>query len=131
MVAIRGELMLRSIPPLLSLVTVAALLSACDPGPKKPTLDYRWGAYEGLVYDMYANPGKATPVLQIERLAAQIEQTRSRGEPVPPGVHAHLGYMQYISGNIDAALIEFDEERAAYPESATFIDGISRRLEGE
>lgn len=123
--------MLRSVSLPLSLVMAAVLLSACDPGPKKPTLDYQWGAYEGLIYDMYANPGSATPVVQIEKLAAQIEQTRSRGEPVPPGVHAHLGYMQYISGNVDAALIEFDEERAAYPESATFIDGITRRLEGK
>lgn len=114
-----------------TLVIVAALLSGCDPGPKKPTLNYQWGAYEGLIYAMYANPGEATPTVQIEKLAAQIEQTKSRGEPVPPGVHAHLGYMQYLSGNVDAALIEFDEERAAYPESATFIDGITRRLEGK
>lgn len=131
MVAIRDKLMRHSVSLSLSLVTVAVLLSACDPGTKKPTLDYHWGAYEGLVYDMYANPGEATPVIQVDMLAAQIEQTRSRGEPVPPGVHAHLGYMHYISGNIDAALIEFDEERVTYPESATFIDGITRRLEGE
>lgn len=114
-----------------ALIVVAALVSACDPGPKKPTLNYHWGEYEGLVYDMYANPGEATPTVQVEKLAAQIEQTKSRGEPVPPGVHAHLGYMHYISGNIDAALIEFEEERAAYPESSTFIEGITSRLEGK
>lgn len=111
-----------------TLVTVAALVSGCDPGPGKPTLDYHWGVYDDLIYDMYAKPGEATPAVQIEKLAAQIEQTKSRGEPVPPGVHAHLGYMQYLSGNVDAALIEFDEERAAYPESATFINGMTRRL---
>ena len=121
--------MLRSAGVGSALIIAAGLLSACDPGPKKPTLNYHWGVYEGLIYDMYANPGEATPVVQIEKLAAQIERTKSRGEPVPPGVHAHLGYMQYLSGNTDVALIEFEEERAAYPESATFIDGIIRRLE--
>jgi len=113
-----------------ALIIVAVLVSACDTGPKKPTLNYNWGEYEGLVYQMYANPGEATPTVQVEKLAAQIEQTKSQGEPVPPGVHAHLGYMHYISGNIDAALIEFEEERTVYPESATFVDGITRRLEG-
>ena len=72
-----------------TLIIVAALVSACDPGPKKPTLNYHWGAYEGLIYDMYANPGEATPAVQVEKLAAQIEQTKSRGEPVPPGVPQH------------------------------------------
>ena len=111
-----------------TLVIVAGLVSGCESGPKKPTLDYDWGAYNGLVYDMYAKPGEATPDVQISKLSEQIEQTKSAGKPVPPGVHAHLGYMQYISGNIDAAQIEFEREREAYPESAKFLDGITRRL---
>ena len=121
---------LRQVLPLSLSIPLAALVAACDPGPKKPTLNYDYGVYDDLVYDMYANPGEATPEVQIERLAAEIEQTRSRGRPVPPGVHAHLGYMHYLTGNTDAALIEFEAEQAAYPESTTFIEGITGRLEG-
>ena len=131
MVANRGELMAKPAYSCIATVVLTVLLSACDTGPAKPTLNYHWGDYDSLVYDMYAKPGEATPVVQISKLSAQIEETKSRGEPVPPGVHAHLGYMQYISGNTDAAVIEFEQERAAYPESAVFIDGIIRRLNGE
>lgn len=112
-------------------IALLFLVAGCSSGPTPPTLDYSWGEYDDLVYAMYAKPGEATPAVQISKLSAQIEKTKSRGEPVPPGVHAHLGYMQYISGNLDAARAEFEQERASYPESAVFIDGIMRRLEGE
>jgi hypothetical protein len=50
---------------------------------------------------------------------------------VPPGVHAHLGYMYYLSGNAEAAFDEFATERALFPESATFVDGVFERLREE
>ncbi len=113
-----------------AMVIVAVLVSGCA-GSGSDGLSYDWGIYDGLVYDMYAKPGEATPTVQISLLSAQIEQTKSAGLKVPPGVHAHLGYMQYIAGNIDAALDEFDQERANYPESATFIDKIIGQLRQE
>jgi hypothetical protein len=109
-------------------VAIAAGLAAgCA---EKPQI-YRWGIYEELIYDMYAKPGTADPDTQVVRLSEDISRTESEGKRVPPGVHAHLGYMYYLSGNADAALDEFATERALFPESTIFIDGVFERLRGE
>lgn len=106
-------------------VTVAMLLaSGCA---QQPPI-YRWGIYEDVVYNMYVKPGAADPYTQIVKLSEDIERTHAEGERVPPGVHAHLGYMYYLSGDTAAAVEEFMAERELFPESATFIDGILRRL---
>lgn len=101
------------------------LVSGC--ATRKPLI-YRWGNYEQLVYEMYTSPGKAEPGVQVAKLSADIERTMAEGKRVPPGVHAHLGYMYYMQGNKSAALNEFATEKALFPESAVFIDGILKRL---
>ena len=103
------------------------LLSSCT---QQQTI-YRWGVYESLLYNMYAKPGKADPGTQVATLAEDIERTQAEGQRVPPGVHAHLGYMYYLQGRIADAQAEFETERHLFPESSTFIDGILRRLRKE
>jgi hypothetical protein len=101
-----------------------ALLTGCG-GPK--TI-YSWGSYEGLVYDMYAKPGKATPELQAAKLEEDFQKARAQNKPVPPGFHAHLGYMYFELGKADAARQEFETEKANFPESAVFMDRLLARL---
>ena len=113
---------------LASLLLAGGLLAGCaEPGPKPPV--YAWGGYEDLIYDMYAKPGDATPEAQIERISASLEAGESEGRQAGPGVYAHLGYMQYLTGNVDAARAAFEQERALYPESSTFIDGLLKPLD--
>jgi hypothetical protein len=108
---------------------IAALLAAgC--APRKPEI-YRWGLYEGLVYQMYAEPGSADPDTQVVRLSEDVTRTEAEGQRVPPGVHAHLGYMYYLTGNTEAAYREFSTEAELFPESATFVDGILQRMRNE
>lgn len=103
------------------------LISGC--ATNKPPL-YHWGQYEQLVYTMYAFPGKAEPDTQVAKLSEDVERAQAEDGRVPPGVHAHLGWMYYMQGNEGAAYNEFAIERHLFPESAVFIDGILRRLEG-
>jgi hypothetical protein len=109
----------------LAAVILAALVSSCS---ASSTTLYRWGDYEDLVYDMYVRPGKADPGTQIERLSADIARTEAAGQKVPPGVHAHLGYLYYGQGQLDSAAAEFTEEKILFPESAAFVDGILTRM---
>ncbi len=89
---------------------------------------YHWGHYEDLVYDMYVNPGSADPGTQVAKLTEDIDKAHAEGKPVPPGVHAHLGYMYYQQGNLGSAEQEFQTERTLFPESTAFIDGLLKRM---
>ena len=110
------------------LTLAGGLLSACaEPGPQPPA--YGWGGYENFVYAMYAKPGEATPEAQIEQLSADIEQSESAGYQAGPGLYAHLGYMQYLTGNVGAARDALERERSLYPESTAFVDRLLTQLE--
>ena len=89
---------------------------------------YRWGDYEGVLYDIYLRPGKADPTAQIARLTQDITRTQAAGQRVPPGVHAHLGYLYYSQGQLDAAYEQFVTEKSLFPESTHFVDGILGRM---
>jgi len=106
-----------------ALVAAVALLTGCT----SPTI-YSWGHYEDLLYVMYAAPGKAPPELQIERMEEDYQKARSLNKPVPPGFHAHLGYLYYQIGKADQARQEFATEKAQFPESTVFMDRLLDNL---
>lgn len=113
-----------------SLLLVSALSALCLSGCASKST-YYWGEYEQLVHDMYVEPGSADPTTQIEQLTADIQKAQSKGKPTPPGVNAHLGYMYSLQGNTSQAKNAFLQERALYPESAVFIDGMLKRAYGD
>lgn len=88
---------------------------------------YYWGSYESLIYSMYVEAGTAEPDVQIEKLNKDIQRTVERGGKTPPGVYAHLGFMYAVAGNSELAKDAFNQEKALFPESAHFIDGMMSR----
>jgi hypothetical protein len=103
----------------------ALLFAGCTP-PPKPL--YYWGEYEDLLYSMYLNTGEADTTTQVAKLTEDMQKTRDNGQQVPPGVHAHLGYMHYLLGNAGPALAEFETEKQLYPESTVFMDRLIKQL---
>lgn len=89
---------------------------------------YSWGSYEQLIYDIYAEPGSVDSVTQVAKLSADISRADGEGTRIPPGVHAHLGYLYYGQGQVDMAVEQFVIEKQLYPESTVFIDGILARM---
>jgi hypothetical protein len=100
-----------------------AFLTGCA----APTI-YSWGHYEAVVYATYAKPGAVPPERQIELLEEDYQKARSENKPVPPGFHAHLGYLYYQIGRLDEARRELETEKARFPESAVFVDRLLARL---
>jgi len=99
------------------------LLTGCA----APTL-YSWGNYESVIYTSYAKPGSMPAERQVELLEADYQKARSQNKPVPPGWHAHLGYLYYQLGKADQARQEFETEKAQFPESAVFMDRLLGNL---
>lgn len=112
---------------ILFVIFAFSLLGGCA-GTAKDT--YYWGSYEQLIYDMYVNPGKADPSTQVGELTAAIQQAESRGQPVPPGLYAHLALMYSELGQDEQAKAALIEERKRYPESARFVEGLLERGKG-
>jgi hypothetical protein len=108
------------------LAVACALLSfaSCE----APKTIFAWGHYEESVYHVCRGAGTFDLAQDIQILAQDVDRARDTGQQVAPGVHAHLGYLYYVSGNVGAAIAQFHAEKLLYPESAKFIDGMLARL---
>ena len=102
-----------------------AVLAGCA----APKTMYAWGSYEELIYASYAAPGSAPPEMQIESMERDYQQARAANKRVPPGWHAHLGYLYYQAGKRDQAMQELRTEKAEFPESAVFVDRLLANID--
>jgi hypothetical protein len=89
---------------------------------------YYWGHYEDLVYVMYAKPDKVPPEVQAEKMEEDLHKAIADNKPVPPGFHAHLGYVYFQLGKLDLAQQEFKNEKKQFPESTVFMDQMLANL---
>ncbi|NOT30434.1 MAG: DUF4810 domain-containing protein [Planctomycetes bacterium] len=105
--------------------TVLALALACV---SCTTTYYEWGRYEDSVYAVTSQPDGFDLGAEIDALEQQVDKSIDKERPVPPGLHAHLGYLHSVAGNPTAARAHFEQEKALYPESARFIDHLLARL---
>ncbi|MEY2677437.1 MAG: hypothetical protein RLZ00_129 [Pseudomonadota bacterium] len=105
--------------------TLCALLLLTLVGCAAPKQSlYQWGDYENQVYSLYNDSGKAPIEAQIETLEADYQKARSTNKAVPPGFHAHLGYLYFQAGKGDQAILAFRTEKALFPESTVYMDRI-------
>ena len=96
-------------------------------GCAAPTI-YSRTHYEDLVYLSYAKPDKATPEIQVKQMEKDLQKASSLNKPVPPGFHAHLGYLYYQLGQLNQARQEFETEKTQFPESVVFMDRMLANL---
>lgn len=100
------------------------LLAGCNQHPTR----YAWGSYEELIYVSYAAPGKVPTESQIARLEDDQLKATAKNKPMPPGWHAHLGYLYAQTGRIDLAEQQLLTEKQAFPESTVFVDRLLANL---
>jgi len=100
------------------------LLTGCA---TRPTL-YSWGNYEDVIYASYSSKSDFPAEKQIEILEQDYQLARSQNKHVPPGWHAHLGYLYYEIGKTDQAQQELMTEKREFPESSTFVDRLLQNL---
>lgn len=111
-------------PAIVSIVVVSLLTACASPAPSL----YQWGSYEQQVYAIYNDPGKVPPEQQIGKLEEDYQKARATSKSVPPGFHAHLGYLYFGVGKLDQARQSFATEKSLFPESAVYMDRILAKL---
>jgi hypothetical protein len=104
------------------------LLALALAGASCTSTYYEWGRYEDSVYDVTLRPDGFDLQAEIDSLEKQIQQTIDHERPIPPGLHAHLGYLHSVAGNPVAARQHFEQEKALFPESARFMDHLLQKL---
>lgn len=88
---------------------------------------YQWGSYEDQIYAMYSEGGKVSPQEQIAKLEENLEKARAANRSLPPGYHAHLGYLYFQTGLLDKAAAAFETEKLLFPESRSYMDRLIAR----
>lgn len=103
-------------------IFAVVILSGCTSAPKPL---YHWDGYQKTVYQYYQQT-ETSPQEQIEALKKNIELNKAKGTSVPPGLHAHLGLLYGSTGAIDLAMVQFNTEKALFPESANYMDFLMK-----
>ncbi len=111
---------------LLALVTATALLAGCAQ-PRQKSL-YLWESFPRQQYDTLLRHGEPAPD-QIAELEAHVEKARAAGASLPPGFRAHLGMLKLSTGDATEARQLWLAEKAAFPESAPYMDHLLKRLD--
>jgi hypothetical protein len=113
----------------LKFLVLAAILALAGCAKKQPL--YQWGSYEDQVYALYSDTGKVPIEAQLQSLERDYQAARSANRPVPPGFHAHMGYLYFQLGKIDQAFQSFVTEEELFPESKIFMDRLIARIKKE
>jgi hypothetical protein len=101
------------------------LLPAC--ATRQPPL-YLWETFPRQQYAALLGEGLDAGA-QIAVMNAHAEKARGADAALPPGFRAHLGLLHHNAGDLDSARAMWLAEKAAFPESAPYMDRLLRRLE--
>ena len=101
---------------LLSVLALAGGLSACA---QHQTM-YTWSSYQPSVY-AYLKGEDIDYRAQAQAMEENLESARASNKLLPPGFLAHLGLLYQQAGNYAKAVEMWQGEKAAFPESETFM----------
>ena len=104
----------------LGALIAVVMLAGCA---SHPTI-YSWGNYEQVIYASYLSRNDYPAEKQIEQLEQDYQEARANNQRMPPGWHAHLGYLYFLAAKPDQARQEFMTEKAEFPESSVFMDRL-------
>lgn len=94
----------------------------------KPTTLYQWEGYQAQIYEHFKGGSLDQQIAELER---GLQAISAHGTTPPPGYHAHLGMLYSESGKSDLALAQFNDELRLFPESAAYMEFLSRNMKRE
>lgn len=111
-------------------LSAALLLAGCTNAPQPPL--YSWGDYVKSS-TRYGMDGHNKEVLEQHstELKKIIDESEMNKQKVAPGLYAEYGQILFETGKKEDAKRYFLLEKTTYPESATFINQVMKKLYGE
>lgn len=113
----------------LTRLAAAAALLALVGCATPPVPLYSWESFPRQQYNALLREG-ASPLDQIAAMNAHAEKAKATNGALPPGFRAHLGMLHLGVGNADMARDFWMAEKAAFPESAPYMDSLLQKLNG-
>ena len=107
------------------LMSLLVILTGC----KTVEPIYYHGNYHDVVYS-YFNADEITLENQITDINTTILNAESKGKPIAPGIHAHLGMLYFETGNTSEGVKHFEIEKQLYPESIHYVDFLMTSVQG-
>lgn len=80
---------------------------------------YNWGGYDSELYSYYRNAENMDAFMTALEAVVSGEET---DRPVAPGLYAEYGYLLLINNKPEDAVIYFNKEKSAWPESTLLMD---------
>lgn len=88
---------------------------------------YHWGPYEDQVYAHFKNESPEQQILVLEK---HVQEAAAKDRQLPPGFRAHLGLLYAKVGREEDFLMALQQEMAAFPESAPYVNSLLARAKG-
>jgi hypothetical protein len=108
-----------------------SLAAAMVTGCAGPGTIYEWGGYQPAL-NGYTKSGDTA---QFETVLLATIATGEENGRIPPGIYAELGFLLFNTNRPAEAVIFFQREKEAFPESAILMDrlilGAERASEAE
>jgi hypothetical protein len=108
---------------------LGALAMVCTGCAPKPTPTYYFGGSASALYASKKEPTEENYQKLKQSLEEVIQHSGKNGIKVPPGVYAHLGYLNLLQNNSDQASQYFRNEKQLYPEATVFMDRMINKVE--
>ena len=85
---------------------------------------YYFGNYSQTLYAFEKNKNEEALINHKQELEKVISVSEVRNLPVPPGIFAELGYINFKANNSQEAIRLFKAESQLYPESKHLMDRL-------
>jgi len=103
-------------------ISALVLMQACA---TKDTSLYHWGSYQDKLYEGFQiENGNTSPDKQLQELQQEQQKAASKGKALPPGFQAHMGFLFFQTGQLDQAVMAFENEKKQFSESSTYMDFV-------
>ncbi|MCB2183107.1 MAG: DUF4810 domain-containing protein [Desulfobulbaceae bacterium] len=111
---------------LLVVFITSAFFGGCAPQQM-----YYLGNYSKTLYSLEKNQTEEALINHKQELEKIVAESKVRNLPVPPGIYAELGYINFKANNSQEAIKLFQTETQLYPESKHLMDRLIQSAEAK